>query len=56
MMASYIDLLIKTTSDITLKEIAEKVKSEQRISDDDCLLLFNKATLDYLGVLANHVR
>lgn len=39
-----------------LRHIAEKVQSNMRISFDDGLLLYNKADLGYLGVLANYIR
>ena len=52
-----------TTTDISddpiaikLKHIAEKVKSGQRITDEDGLLLFEKASLGFVGSLANEVR
>ncbi len=52
-----------TTTDISddpiaikLKHIAEKVKSGQRITDEDGLLLFEKASLGFVGSLANEIR
>jgi aminodeoxyfutalosine synthase len=39
-----------------LKEIAQKVVDNQRISDDDGLYLFQEAPIGYLGALANLVR
>ncbi|MBS1650875.1 MAG: aminofutalosine synthase MqnE [Bacteroidetes bacterium] len=39
-----------------LKQVAEKVIGGERISFDDGVLLFNKATLSFLGVLANYIR
>ena len=39
-----------------LKAIAGKVSREERISDEDCLYLFEKAPLSYTGILANHIR
>src|SRR6186997_2681058 len=39
-----------------LQQIAEKVKNGQRISDEDGLLLFQKASLGFVGSLANEVR
>ncbi|MGB3154080.1 MAG: radical SAM protein, partial [Chitinophagaceae bacterium] len=39
-----------------LQQIAEKVKSGQRITDQECLLLFEKASLGFVGSLANEVR
>jgi aminodeoxyfutalosine synthase len=39
-----------------LKNIAEKILLKERISAEEGLLLYNKAELGFLGVLANHVR
>lgn len=42
--------------DSDLAKIAEKVYNNQRITDDEGLLLYDKADLGFLGVLADHVR
>ena len=39
-----------------LQNIAEAILSGQRISDSDALVLYQKAELGYLGILANYVR
>jgi aminodeoxyfutalosine synthase len=39
-----------------LLQIAEKIMAQSRISDEEGLLLFEKATLPFLGALANHIR
>lgn len=39
-----------------LRYIAEKVRSNVRISFDDGLLLYNQADLGFLGILANYIR
>ncbi len=39
-----------------LKQIAEKVKAGQRITDEDCLLLFEKGSSGFVGSLANHIK
>src|SRR4030088_1397621 len=39
-----------------LKKLAEKILAFNRISDDEGLMLFEKASLPFLGVLANHIR
>ncbi|WP_374951426.1 aminofutalosine synthase MqnE [Mucilaginibacter sp.] len=39
-----------------LKDIAEKVLHNQRITFDEGVLLYQKAELGYLGVLANYIR
>ncbi|MES1215731.1 MAG: aminofutalosine synthase MqnE [Bacteroidota bacterium] len=45
-----------TTVDKELIAIAEKVKQQQRITDEEGLLLFEKGELPFLGSLANFVR
>ncbi len=39
-----------------LQAIAEKVHAGQRITDEDCLLLFEKASLGFVGSLANEIK
>lgn len=51
-----IDFIIENDQDTKLVEIAEKVKSETRISDEDCLYLFEHADLSTVGIMANHIR
>jgi aminodeoxyfutalosine synthase len=51
-----IDTLINFTKDIFLKNIAQKVKNAERISDDECMILFEKADLPFVGGLANFIR
>ena len=46
------DPLLKTA----LYDIAVKVASGERITDEDALTLFEDASLSYLGILANHIR
>lgn len=41
---------------IQLSGIESKVKSEERITDADALLLFEKASLGFVGSLANHIK
>ena len=55
-MSTSIDTLINTTTDIDLKNIAEKVKQQIRISDEEGILLFEKASLPFVGALANFIR
>lgn len=55
-MSAGIDLLIESTSDKELKEIAQKVKYGNRISDEECLTLFQKGELAFVGFLANYIR
>lgn len=39
-----------------LRSVADKIYTGQRISNKECLLLFEKATLPFVGALANYVR
>jgi aminodeoxyfutalosine synthase len=55
-MSAGIDLIIESTSDKDLKEIAQKVKTGSRISDEECLTLFQKGELAFVGSLANYIR
>jgi len=55
-MIHSLDTLINHTVDITLKNIAEKVKLKQRITDEDGMYLFEKASLSFVGFLANCIR
>jgi len=47
-----------TTTNISpeLKAIADKVSAGQRISDEDCLYLFEHASLGFVGSLANAIK
>ncbi|TXH23133.1 MAG: aminofutalosine synthase MqnE [Chitinophagaceae bacterium] len=42
--------------DIELKNIAQKVYNDIRITEEDCLTLFNKGSLAFVGSLANYIR
>lgn len=55
-MSSSIDICIQSAPDTDLKSIAEKVKLGKRITDEECLILFNKGSLPFVGALANHIR
>jgi len=55
-MSSSIDILIETASEDGLKNIARKVKNKERITDEECLLLFEKGSLAFVGALANFIR
>lgn len=55
-MIHSLDTLINHTVDTTLKNIAEKVKLKQRITDEDGMYLFEKASLSFVGFLANYIR
>jgi aminodeoxyfutalosine synthase len=56
MMIDSIDILIEAAADEGLKTIARKVKNNERITDDECLLLFEKGSLAFVGALANFIR
>ncbi len=55
-MSNSIDTIINFTSDVSLKQIASKIKDGIRITDDECIMLFEKADLPFVGSLANFVR
>jgi aminodeoxyfutalosine synthase len=55
-MGVAIDILINHTADTDLKHIAEKVKAGTRITDEECLVLFDKGSLAFVGALANFIR
>ena len=50
------DVLINNTTDTALKNIAQKVKAGIRITDEECLVLFEKGSLAFVGALANFIR
>jgi aminodeoxyfutalosine synthase len=47
---------ILSSVDSSLKTIADKVYNNQRITEEEGLLLFEKADLPFVGALANYVR
>jgi len=49
-------IIVATGIDRKLAAIAEKVNSQQRITDEEGLFLFEKASLPFLGSLANSIR
>jgi aminodeoxyfutalosine synthase len=49
-------ILLSSRTEDELKKIADKIYHNQRITEADGLLLFEKASLPFLGALANHVR
>ncbi len=51
-----IDILIDAATDKGLKSIAQKVKNNERITDEEGLLLFEKGSLPFVGALANFIR
>ena len=55
-MNASIDTLIDFTTDKDLKRIAEKVKLQQRITDEEGIILFKKGSLAFVGALANFIR
>lgn len=55
-MSATIDTIISNTTDADLKSIAQKVKDNQRISDAECITLFEKGSLAFTGALANFIR
>jgi aminodeoxyfutalosine synthase len=55
-MSASIDILINNTPDTALKNIAQKVKAGTRITDEECLTLFEKGDIAFVGTLANFIR
>lgn len=55
-MFSSINALVETAPDPNLAAIARKVQNQERISDAECLLLFEKGSLAFVGALANSIR
>jgi aminodeoxyfutalosine synthase len=55
-MNNSIDILIDAVAEEGLKSIAQKVKNKERITDEECLLLFEKGSLAFVGALANFIR
>jgi len=55
-MGVSIDILINNTTDTALKNIAQKVNDGKRITDEECLVLFEKGSLAFVGALANFIR
>ncbi len=55
-MNASIDTLINFEPDAALKAIAQKVKQQQRITDEEGILLFEKGSLPFVGALANFIR
>ena len=55
-MSTSIDTLINITADTDLKNIAQKVKQQIRITDEEGMQLFEKGTLAFVGALANFIR
>ncbi len=55
-MNTAINTIIDYTTDKDLKRIAEKVQLEQRITDEEGILLFEKGSLPFVGALANFIR
>jgi aminodeoxyfutalosine synthase len=55
-MSHPLDFIIDSQSDTALQTIAQQVKDGTRISDEECLVLFEKASLGFVGALANFIR
>lgn len=55
-MSSSIEALVEHEKDAELRSVGEKVISNERLQFDEGVTLFEKASLPYVGALANHVR
>ncbi len=51
-----INTLLENCKEERLKDIVEKVSHDKRISDSDCLYLYENASLSELGAMANFIR
>jgi aminodeoxyfutalosine synthase len=49
-------VIIQNEKEKRLKRIAEKIIANERISEEEGLLLFERGSLPFLGALSNHVR
>ncbi len=56
MEQSLLTLLNAKQLDADLKDVALKVLAGERISEENALLLYEKAELGFLGILANYIR
>lgn len=43
-------------ADPALNRLADKIRSRERLSDEECVMLFEKASLSFVGALANGIR
>jgi aminodeoxyfutalosine synthase len=48
--------IIQQHSDKDLRQIADKIMNQQRLTEEEGVLLFEKGELGFVGALANHVR
>ena len=55
-MKSEIEIQADITNDPELSKIASKVYNNERINDEECLMLFEKGSLGFVGSLANFIR
>lgn len=50
-----LEKVLQQHSDKDLQNIAEKVKNQQRLTEEEGVLLFEKGELGFVGALANHI-
>ena len=55
-MGSAAAFLAAAEKDMQLRQIATSVLNNKRITDEECLVLFEKGSLGFVGALANDVR
>jgi aminodeoxyfutalosine synthase len=55
-MSSSIEILITSATEPSLQNIAQKVNDGHRITEEECLVLFEKGSLAFVGALANFIR
>ncbi len=51
-----IEEIISSENDKSLQQIGEKVFNKKRLNEEDGVMLFERASLPYVGALANYVR
>ena len=56
MITETTSVIIRNEEEKNLRSIAEKIIANERISEEEGLLLFERGSLSFLGALANHVR
>ncbi len=55
-MNTGITTIIGAEKDLVIRRIAEKIYNQERITPEEGVALFEKASLPFVGALANHVR
>lgn len=56
MLPVSVETIVNHTTNVELRTIASKILAQERLSEEDGVLLFEQADLSFVGALANHVR